>query len=370
MSKAHGELIISADSHVTEPHDLWVNYTASEFHDRVPRLVRGDQFDKVVGEEFESQLMAMRPELKGEDPDAIRAMGRWEDVFPGGYDPHQRIKDLAVDGIDAEVLFPTAGMSFYPITDPELRWALFRAYNTWLHDFCAEYPDTFKGIALLNHDTVDLAVDELGRSKDLGHVGAMIPLFPGDAVTYRDRQLDVLWQAAADLEMPINLHSSTFRDRTKSFFNIPSFTDRILNTPYQTQHVLFDLIFSGVFDRHPDLKIVSTENDAGWAGNMAERGDYWWHRQLKMAAADEVVCKHSPSYYLHNNIRHAFMRDRTAVLAHDVIGTDSLMWGNDFPHYISTWPYSQDLIDEYRKLVDPSVHAKVFSGNVRALYNF
>jgi predicted TIM-barrel fold metal-dependent hydrolase len=362
--------IISADSHVIEPHDVWVNYTPEAFHDRVPRLVRGSEFDKLLGEEFESQLMAMRPEIKGENPDTISANGRWEDVFVGGYDPHQRMKDLAVDGIDAEVLFPTTAMSFYPITDSELRWGLFRAYNSWLHDFCREYPNNLKGIGILNHDTVDLAISELERCKELGHVGVMIPLFPGDTLTYRDAALDPLWERAADLQMPVNLHSSTFRDRSKSFFNIVSFTDRLLNTPYQIQHVLFDLIFSGVFDRYPGLRIVSTENDAGWAGNTAERGDYWWHRQRKLAAADEVVCTNPPSYYLHQNVRHAFMRDRTAVLAHEVIGTDTLMWGNDFPHYISTWPYSQDLIDEYRKYVDPTVHAKVFCDNVRALYRF
>lgn len=370
VPSSQNELIISADSHVLEPHDLWQNYAPKEFRDRVPRLVRGETSDALVGEEFESKLMGMRPEMKGESEEDVPLEGRWEEVFKGGYDPHQRINDLAVDGVDAEVLFPTTGMSFYPITDPELRWALFGAYNDWLRDFCSAYPAKFKGIAMLDIDNLDRAVAELERAKALGHVGAMLPLFPGDEQTYRDQPFDRLWAKAVELEMPLNLHSSTFKDKRKSFFHIKSFTDRLLNTPYQIQHVLFDLIFSGVFDRYPALRIVSTENDAGWAGNMAERGDYWWHRQLKLAAADEVVCKHPPSYYLHNNIRHAFMRDRTAVLANEVIGSDALLWGNDFPHYISTWPYSQELIDEYRKYVDPATHAKVFSGNVRSLYHF
>jgi predicted TIM-barrel fold metal-dependent hydrolase len=367
MPDATGALVISSDSHVLEPHDLWQQYSPGEFADRVPRLIRGDDFDRLVGEDFQSDLMAMRPEIRGEPEDAVRQRGRWEDVFRGGYDPAQRVKDLETDGVDMEVLFPTTGMSFYPIADQDLRWTLFRAYNTWLSDFCGVYPERFKGIALLDDD-VDLALAELRRSKGLGHVGAMLPLFP--SVTYRDPGYEPLWAEAEALQMPLNLHSSTFKDKSRSFFNITAFTDRVLNTPYQIQHVLFDLIFSGVFDRFPNLKIVSTENDAGWAGHMAERGDYWFHRQLKLAAADEVVCLNPPSFYLQRNVFHAFMRDKTAVLAHEVIGSESLMWGNDFPHYISTWPYSQELIEEYRKYVDPTTHAKIFSGNVRALYQF
>src|SRR4051794_3479438 len=357
--------IISADSHVIEPHDLWLKYADPAYRDRVPRLVRGEEHDLLVGEEYEGHIGLLSGVLrKGAD---VIVDGRWEDdVFPGGYDPHQRMKDLARDGISAEVLFPTVGLAFYPIADGGLLWAMLRAYNTWLGDFCGEYPDRLFGIAMLNSDDVDTAVQELRRSRELGHVGAMIPLFGGD---YRDRAFDPLWAAAAELGMPINLHSSTWRDKSKGFFSQTSFTDRMMNTPYQIQHVLFDLIFSGVFDRHPNLTIVSTENDAGWAAHAVERGDYWWERMRSLVPEGEVVCTQKPTHYFHNNIRHAFMRDRAAVLARELIGMDSLMWGNDFPHHISTWPESHLLLEEYRHDLSPEEHGKLFAGNVTAVYN-
>jgi predicted TIM-barrel fold metal-dependent hydrolase len=217
---------------------------------------------------------------------------------------------------------------------------------------------------------VELAVAELERSHRLGLVGGMVPLFSGESVTYRDPGLEPLWAKAAELHMPIHFHSSTFRDKSRSFFNLKSATDRLLNTPYQIQHVLLDLIFSGVFDRHPDLRLVSAENDAGWAAALAERGDYWWQRHRQILPEGEIACVEPPSAYLARNIRLTFMRDRSAILARDVIGTATLMWGNDFPHHISTWPHSHDLIDEYRKDLDPSEHALVFGGNVQALYGF
>lgn len=366
--------VVSADSHVIEPHDLWQRYTPAAYADRVPRLVRGDDTDKLVGEDFESNV-GLRPAANMTDDSPggrVEITGRWEtDVFPGGYDPHQRTKDLDIDGVDAEILFPTTALSFYSaIADTGYLWVLIRAYNTWLADFCGEYPDRLKGIGMLTVEDPDLAVAELTRCKELGHVGAMVPLFPGEGRSYADRDLDPLWAAAADLRMPVNVHSSTSRDKSRNFFAITSFTEKMLNTPYQIQRVLLELMFSGVFDRHPGLRIVSAENDAGWAGNTAERGDYWWTRVAKLADQPDVVSEHEPSHYLHRNVSHAFMRDRTAVLARDVIGPDSLMWGNDFPHYITTWPDSQALVGEYKAYLDPEAHAKVFGGNARALYGF
>ena len=360
--------VVSADSHVVEPHDLWQRYAPAEFQDRVPRLVRGETCDKLVGEDYVGDVGLLAGCLRKDED--VRVEGRWdEDVFPGGYDPHQRVKDLEIDGVQAEILFPTIAMAFYPIPDVTFQWELFKAYNTWLADFCGEYPMQLKGIGMLNHETVDLAIAEMIRCKELGHVGVMIPLFSGESVGYRDPALDPLWAAAAELELPVNLHSSTFRDKSKGFFSLTSFTERLLNTPIQIQRTLFELIFSGVFDRHPNLKVVSTENDAGWAGHMAERGDYWWNRHRKLIV-DEVACTQEPSFYLHQNIRHAFMRDRTAILSRDVIGIHTLMWGNDFPHHISTWPHSQDLVEEYRKDLDPAEHEQLFCSNARDLYRF
>ncbi len=360
--------IISADSHVVEAHDLWQRYIDPPFRDRAPRLVRGKDFDSLVGEEFNNEAIGVLAGCLRKD-DEVRAQGRWDtDVFPGGYDPEQRIRDLDIDGIDAEVLFPTVALTMYPISDPELLWALFRAYNSWLAEFCAASPDRLKGIAMLNHAPVDVAVAELRRGRDLGLVGAMLPLFPAEGSSYRDADLEPLWAAAAELGMPVHLHSSTWRNADRSFFNVRSGTDRLLNSPNQIQHVILDMVFSGVFDRHPALRVVSVENDAGWAPFLAERGDYWWHRHRRIMPSGEIVCLQPPSEYFRDNLRLTFMRDRTAILARDVIGVPSLLWGNDFPHHISTWPHSGDLIDEYRKELDPSEHAKIFCENARTLY--
>jgi predicted TIM-barrel fold metal-dependent hydrolase len=355
--------LISSDSHVTEPHHIWRDYADRKLIAELRAGLTGDDA-ALTARLFDAE----------DDPDA----GRFAEVYQGGHDPHQRVKDLEIDGVDAEILFPTTGMGFYTVEDHRLRGALFRAYNDWLSEFCSTYPDQFKGIGMINHDTIDDAVSEAERCKSLGMAGLMIPLFPGQEVQYHDRALDPFWAKAVELAMPVNLHSSTFREKSNQVFSQPFFSTRMLNTPYQIQKVLLDLVFSGVFDRHPDLRLVSAENDAGWAGFMLERGDYWWDRYQEgwapmlegLVPSGEVVCQHPPSYYFHSNIKLTFMRDRTAVLSRDVIGREALMWGNDFPHHITTWPNSQKLVDEYRQYMDPDDVRRVFCTNVREIYGF
>jgi predicted TIM-barrel fold metal-dependent hydrolase len=132
--------------------------------------------------------------------------------------------------------------------------------------------------------------------------------------------------------------------------------------------VILELIFAGVFDRFPELKLVSAENDIGWAGHMLERADYWFHRNRQLLK--DIRCQREPSQYFHENIRATFMRDRTAVLSQEVIGTETMLWGNDFPHHVSTWPESRQRLEEQLGDQPPEVRAAIVCGNARALYDF
>lgn len=361
--------LISADSHVIEPHDLWQRYIDRDYLDRAPRLVRDADTDRMEVEEAELGPVGLLAGCKRSD-DEVRVNGRWEeDVFRGGYDPVARMADLDLDGVDAEVLFPTVSMWMYLISDGAFRLALFRAYNTWLAEFCGAYPDRLKGLAMLDPDDVDEAVDEVQRAKSLGLVGAILPLYSAEDSPYHHERFDPLWAALCDNGLPVNLHSSTSR-RKEGFWKHGSFTERMLRQPYYAQHVILDMIFRGVFDRFPELKVVSAENDLGWAGHMLERADYWWHRNIKLVASSEVVCRRQPSEYFHDHVSGTFMRDRTAILAAEVIGTGSLMWGSDFPHHVSTWPHSQKVIDEYFAGQPAQLRQQVVCDNVRALYGF
>jgi predicted TIM-barrel fold metal-dependent hydrolase len=142
----------------------------------------------------------------------------------------------------------------------------------------------------------------------------------------------------------------------------------VLRHAYQIQQVLLDMIFSGLFDRFPDLMVVSAENDVGWAASMLERADYWWRRNANLREARGAVCRQPPSFYFHRNVRVTFMRDQTGILAADIIGPETMMWGNDFPHHVSTWPHSHEVLAEHFDGRSPKLRDRIVKENVRQLY--
>jgi predicted TIM-barrel fold metal-dependent hydrolase len=362
--------VISADSHVIEPPDVWVDRVPAEYRDRAPRLVHEDDTDRLLCDQTVLPGIGMLAGCYRADNET-RWQGRWDgDVPVGAYDPDVRLADLAVDGIDAEVLFPTLGLRLYPIEDVDFQWALFRAYNTWLAEtFCVPHKGRFLGIAMLNHEDVDLAVAELVRAKEIGLSGVMVPVEPNDEDPYWDRRFDPLWAAAVDHEMPVNLHLTTTRKRKMSG-NAPRIASpgERLATGENVQPVLLDMIHFGVFDRFPGLKIVAAENDAGWAAYLIESQDYTWHRYA--ALRPDKSSEHEPGYYFHQNIRTTFMRDRAAILAREIIGVHTMMWGNDFPHFTSTWPHSKEALDTMFHDQPQDVRDAIVRDNVRALYKF
>jgi predicted TIM-barrel fold metal-dependent hydrolase len=363
--------IISADSHVVEPHDLWQRLIEPRFRERAPRLVHEPRTDRLVCEDARLPPIGMLAGCARADDD-VRSDGRWdEDVFPSGFDPEVRLADLALDGVDGEVLYPTLGMQLYPVRDPEFRWALFRAYNTWLAEvFCVAHPELFKGVAMLDPDDVDAAIVELERAAELGLAGVMLPLFSRDENPYFHPRFDRLWAAAVAHEMPVSLHAATTRDPEKGWEKTTP-TEAITSN-MGIQRVLLDMVLHGLFDRFTDLRVVSVENDAGWAGSLLERADHFWHRNRKMTDrwGDDQFCESLPSDAFRRSIRLTFMRDRAAILSLEVTGPEMLMWSSDFPHHVSTWPRSRAVIDEHLRDQSAELRSLLVCGNVSSLYGF
>jgi predicted TIM-barrel fold metal-dependent hydrolase len=365
--------VISADSHVIEPHDLWATRMPAKLRDRAPKLTVEETTDKISYDNG----VPLQPvgALAGcyRDDDEQRWEGRWdEDVPRAAYDSEFRLTEIARDGVDAEVVYPTIGMQFFPIEDAEFQWALFRAYNDWLaEEFCAPHPDRFFGIAMVNPEDQDRAIAEMTRAKENGLVAVMIAMYSADDNPYYDPSFDKFWAAAAEMQMPINLHLTTARNSKKLEFgpkNRYPTPGEMMQLATGIQPILVDMIAFGVFDRHPDLMLVSAENDAGWAAHLMEAQDYSWRRVHKMLGGPRSV--HEPSHYFRENIRMTFMRDRAAILGREIIGTDSMMWGNDFPHQTSTWPHSKQLFDEMFEGQPADVRQAILCDNVRDLYHF
>jgi predicted TIM-barrel fold metal-dependent hydrolase len=360
--------VISADSHVIEPPDVFAERMPAALRHRAPQLVREAETDRLVCEGTTLPGVAVLAGCYRAD-DEQRMNGRWdEDVPASAYDPEVRLVDIARDGVDAEVLFPTLGMNFFQIDEFDVRWALYRAYNDWLAEvFARPYPGRFLGIGMVDCDDVDTAVAEMKRAKEIGLSAIMVPMYSGDDEPYWHERYDPLWAASIDLDLPINLHLLTSREKMKRFGGRFPSPGEMMQLAAGIQPLLVDLIAFGVFDRFPELTLVSAENDAGWAAHLIESNDFKWKRVYRLGGTRS---EHAPSHYFHKNIKMTFMRDRAAVLAREIIGVESMMWGNDFPHSTATWPNSKEVLDEHFHDQPVEVRNAIVRDNVRALYKF
>ena len=371
MSK---ELVISSDSHVFEPPDLWTKRIDERFRDRAPRMERVDNVDLLNVDDGQVTVgigLISNAGARFEAPETISAHGLFEDVHTGGYDPDQHLRDMKTDGVSGEILYPSQGLFYFKIADSELMSAVFGVYNDWLAEFCQTNPDRLKGIAMINLDDVQEGIEELTRTAKKGLSGAMIAEYPLEDRRYDNPEYEPFWAAAQDLNMPLSLHTATRREgrsRASGSTTVRDASERA-NKVFFPATSMCDMIFSGVFERYPGLKVAIVEFELSWAPHLLTTMDYAYVERQEEASY-RFKGDVRPSDFFHRNIYLSFQEDDIGINLRDVIGVDSLMWGSDYPHSESTFPRSREVLDRILEKVPQDERDKIVGGNVARLYDF
>ncbi len=355
--------VISADSHILEPPDLWLKHIDPKFRDRAPHVEHRDGIDVFVCDDV--QLVPIAPASSaGNKSISARTKGRWEEVVrKGAYDPHERMKDMQLDGLEGEVIYPTQALRMFAIKDPALQRAVFGAYHTWVANFCNTYASKLKGIALISLADVEEAVMEMRRVRKLGLVGLMVSVQP-EGATYSGPAYDRFWATAQELDMPVSLHIATNATGMRSLMA------DISTRSHWAQWSIADLIFNGVPARFPDIKLISAENDAGWAPALMLRMDEVFNLQR---STQEFYIKDKglrPSEYFRRNVYLSFMYDPPAIFARELIGTRHLLWSSDYPHKETTFPHSQKFIGELFSSIPEQERQLITYENAVRLFGF
>ncbi|HEY2994296.1 MAG TPA: amidohydrolase family protein [Methylomirabilota bacterium] len=367
-------LILSSDSHVFEPPDLWAKHIDPAFRDRAPRMERIDGADEIVIER--DQVLSgigliSNAGARFEAPETISGHGRFEDVPRGGYDPHQHLADMRLDGVAGEVLYPSQGLFYFRIPDGALMSAIFRVYNDWLAEFCRTDPARLKGIAMINLDDVEAGVRELERTARLGLAGAMINEYPLEERRYDQPEYERFWAAAAALGMPVSLHTATRRQgkiRGAGPKTLRDASSRATKAFYPALSMC-DMIFSGVFERHPRLTLAIVEFELAWAPYVLDAMDYTYrerHEEALYRFKDGL----RPRDFFHRNVVLSFQEDAVGIRLRDVIGVDNMMWGSDYPHSESTFPRSREILAEILAGVPADEQARIVGGTTARVYGF
>jgi predicted TIM-barrel fold metal-dependent hydrolase len=330
-------IIISADSHVSEPGDLWVTRVPSKYRNDAPR------FDgRRSGEGF---------------------------GYPGGTDPNERIKEMETDGVSAEVLYPTLGLKLFGLDDAALQEECFRVYNDWLLEYCQVAPNRLIGVPAISVYEVDHGIKELERCLKGGLKGALVWQAPHSELPLYSNHYDRLWAAAQDMAVPVSLHILTGHNYSKNRNEAApeNYRGSVNFKLFDAVNALFDFIFHGVLERFPRLKVVIVENEIGWIPFLLQQWDYYYRRFLNVKPVAAITME--PSRYFYRQVYATFFND--AVGAHNFLrwGVDNYMWSNDFPHGNTTWPHSREVIQRDLGHLPEEMREKLLCTTVANLYD-
>jgi predicted TIM-barrel fold metal-dependent hydrolase len=367
--------LISADSHVNEPGDLWVERIDKQFRDRAPRVVEnppGQRPGAYLMLEGIAPVHLAQGMGAGKKPEELPGFFQaltYKDGRPGGWDPAERVKDMDLDGVEADVIYTTLGFRQFWFTDAALQRACFRVYNDWLAEYCAYAPKRLAGLGLISLWDIEEGVTELQRCARAGLKGAVIWASPPEDRPYSSPLYDPFWAAAQALGMPISLHSITGMG-AESRLAIKQPLDRYVRSTvlcHEVQRTLVVLIFSGVLERFEHLTLVSAENEVGWLPFFLQKLDQAQEEYRYLYPAPLTL---KPSEYFRRQVFATFIDDRVGVASREFIGVENIMWSSDYPHTVSTWPHSRDVVERDFKDVPAKDKRQIVRDNAARLYGF
>jgi predicted TIM-barrel fold metal-dependent hydrolase len=358
--------IISADDHIDMvwlPKDVWQKRVPAQWRDRAPRVVDTEDGPRWVCGDDRWDEWGGRKGAAGARGGRRSALDRGGVLEPGVLRPTTtalRLEDMARDGIDATVMYgPIVPLL---IKDPALREVCYRAYNEWLAEFCATAPERLIGAGLIPIDEPKMAADEVRHLKELRLRTGMF-LAANVEIPLWDEAWEPLWAAAQDLHLPLSLHAFTGHG-LEDDRNYPRYRHSCLH--HAAQRSLTQLIYYGIFDRFPGLKIVLAEFDIGWIPHFLWLAD----DKYRMRHEDPTITpKMSPSAYFQANVYASFIDDPIGLKNTDIVGADNYMWSNDYPHWESSWPRSREYIERNFQGVSEEIKRKVTWDNVTRLYD-
>ncbi|MEM9255882.1 MAG: amidohydrolase family protein [Pseudomonadota bacterium] len=389
--------VISSDCHAGALPQDYKPYMDSKFHDasdawwlqygREMMKRMGTFFDQEAASEFKSHS-----DEKGAgrmDPNAAAQAANvsdaqlWEflcdpdsPVAPrrGEYLADVRLQELEEDGIAGELIFPQmapfgAGlMQYRHDISPDQNLAGLQAYNRWLADLCAANPGRHAGVALINVDDIPTAVQEVRDAHKAGLFGGvLLPTSTGNNPFYHYYEhYEPLWSVCEELHMPVHTHSGWSPD----YGDVPSATTMFISeVDMWAQRPFTALLWSGVFERHPDLKMIFTETGCGWILETLRVLDYKIENPIFAHFTTDLSLT-PREYFQRNCFIGASFLPRHEVGGRYDIGIGKLMWGSDYPHMEGTWPNTLQKLRQTFHDVEESEIRAILGENALQVFDF
>jgi predicted TIM-barrel fold metal-dependent hydrolase len=370
MGRAYN--VIDADGHILEPFTLWGQYLDPAYRARAPKLVKDES-----GKErllLEEQMLGSEQGFGGiggvgaRQGAVVAEKMAYEEGRRGGFDPHARIPDMDLDGIDAAFLYPSLGLFAGAVHDPGFAAALCRAYNRWLADYCKPYPDRLFGIAMLPMQSVEHAIEEMRFArKQLGFRAGFLRPNPYNDKPLHHPDYEPFWNAAEELDFAIGLHEGG--NSGMPTVGVDRFDDRaakhIVSHTMEMMLAAMSMIWKGVVERHPKLHVGFLESGGGWIAPWLDRMD----RHFDDQGFNDTAPKTRPSELFRRNCWISFepVEGSLKVLA-DYIGPNKIMWATDYPHRDGFFPGAPKMMLDRMEGLSAETKHQVMAGGAMGFY--
>lgn len=340
-------------------------------------------------DEIDRGTKVLRKVLENTPTNSTLAVGVASDVLESNWDSDLRQQRVEGEGVVGEVLFPNTVPPFFPrlslgapnpsAGEYERRLAGLRAHNRWLVDFCSELPGRRAGVAQILINDVEDAVEDIRWVKESGLTGGvLIPgVAPGDGLPELfDPVYEQVWQTCEDLEVVVNRHGGgaghpayqSQAPMTRAIF--------MVETGTWSRRAVIHMLVSGVFERHPRLKMVLTEQGSGWVPSVLASLDEMISRMRVPGSTEALFGFDSiaqlslkPSeYFARNCWLGASGLSPSECAARHEIGVDKIMWGSDYPHSEGTYPFTKQAFRALFAEVPLDETCKMIGGTATALY--
>ena len=357
--------VISGDSHVQEPNEMYTARLSEEYMARLPHVevIDGVRYRMVEGRKPRRLDIA---EARETEEDQVR---EFRDDDSGGRDIERRLTDIAEDGIYGEIIYPNETLGLHMAQDAAYEFAVAQAYNDWAIDLFSDHLDRFVPVGVIPITDIPAAVEEVKRVGKLGYRAVKIPISPGER-PYNQPEYEPLWQAVEDAGVVLNLHA--FSDAEDSYpedWGEENGFGGALNFMVMSMAAGLEpasmLISSGMLERHSGINLGVIECGAGWLAwllyaldEQVEKKHMWISPKLAM----------KPSDYFRRQGHVTFGDDPVALLTIPVLGDDCLEWGSDYPHDEGTFPNSQEVIEKTFQTVSEESKRKIVYGNAARIY--
>ena len=389
--------LISVDDHVIEPPRVWLDRLPAKYHDRAPRMAKGERGavwqyeDKLVHTAGLSVAAGKAKEEFDLEPVSF------DDMREGAYDPHARLVDMDRAGILASINFPSfprfCGQIFWEAKDKDLALLCVQAYNDWMIDeWCATAPGRFIPLVIIPLWDPRAAAAEIERTAAKGARTFAFSENPEPlglpTISDPNRYWDPVMAAASDTGMVVSMHVGSSSTMPIVWSDAPALANLTFGAA-RAASTMIGWLFSDMFDRHPNLKIVLSEGNIGWMPYFLERAEQVLDKQrhwakkanVQLYKGDSGTDKGAMSLQtdldaldvrrrFREHIHGCFIEETAGLRCLDIIGEDNVMIETDYPHSDTTWPDCIEVATNLVKDLPKETQRKILRGNAERLFRF